>query len=456
MHLRSFRRAVALAMAGVLAVAAVASADSVRADGDLVQPGGQTFIDLGEVGPSAEITVAVAFTLVCGHFSHVDPGQTVTVSFGGATAPLDGDIIASESGTVGPVPSGWTADGDGCPEGQPSVTTGTTGSITLRAPSTAGEDYVYSTLWDKALSPAGANDAGAFNRTPTGLSFRLDVVGNTPPILTVPADVTIEGDAAGGWHASYVVSALDAEDDPDPTPDCTPAPGNVLPLGTTTVSCTVTDDGDLSDTGTFDVTVVDTTAPALAGVPADISVTSADPAGASVSWTAPTASDIVDVAPTVGCLPASGTTFTVGDTAVTCTASDASGNETSRSFTVHVDHVPPVEVVATWLEPLSPSGATFAANRGRTLPVKVSLSVDGTVRTTGDVGLVLVPCGGGDATTVAMAYGGGRWNASIDTSVLAGSCYEVHAVIDGLDSDGFRLELRGAEALQASVKGRSR
>jgi hypothetical protein len=456
MHLRSFRRAVALAMAGLLAMAAVASADSVRADGDLVQSGSQTFIDLGQVAPSAEITVAVAFTLVCGNLGHVDPGQTVTVSFGTATAPLDGDIVASEPGTVGPVPSGWTADGEGCPVDQPMVTAGTTGSITLRAPSIPGADYVYTTSWDKTLSPAGANDGSAFNRTPTGLSFTLEVVANTPPVLTVPADFTIEGDTAGGWNASYTVSAADAEDDPDPTPECTPGAGTVLPLGTTTVSCTVTDDGGLTDTGTFDVTVVDTTAPVLAGVPADISVTTADPTGARVNWAAPTATDIVDEAPAVGCLPASGTTFALGDTTVTCTASDGSGNQASRSFSVHVDHVPPITVAATWHEPLSPNGGTFAANRGRTLPVKVSLSVDGTLRTTGHVDLVLVPCGGGNATTAAMAYGGGRWNASVDTSVLAGPCYGVHAVIDGLDSDGFRLEVRGAEALKTQVKGRSR
>ena len=78
--------------------------------------------------------------------------------------------------------------------------------------------------------------------------------------LTVPADQTVEGDTTGGWVAAYAgVSATDAEDDPDPTPICSPAAGEVLPLGTTTVACSVTDSGGRSDSGSFDVTVVDTT-----------------------------------------------------------------------------------------------------------------------------------------------------------------------------------------------------
>jgi hypothetical protein len=67
----------------------------------------------------------------------------------------------------------------------------------------------------------------------------------------------------------------------------------VLGLGTTTVSCTVVDGGKLSVTDTFDVTVVDSTAPALT-VPGDQSVTTSDPNGAAVEYGSVSATDIVD------------------------------------------------------------------------------------------------------------------------------------------------------------------
>jgi hypothetical protein len=456
MHLRSIRRATALALAGLLVLAGAATADSVRADGDTIEPGAQTFVDLGQVAPSAEITVAIAFTLVCGNLSHPDPGQTITLSLDSATAPLDGDIAASSSGTVGPVPIGWTADGEGCPDPLPTLDTGTTGSLTLRAPSVPGAGYVYTTLWRRALSPAGNDDGSAFNRTSTGVSFTLEVVGNTPPVLTVPADSVVEGDTTGGWTASYAVSAVDAEDPVEPAPVCVPAAGSVLPLGATTVSCTATDSGGLQDADTFQVMVVDTTAPSLAGMPTDISVTTASLSGAVVSWVAPTATDVVDGAPLTTCLPVSGSTFAVGTTTVTCTAADASGNEASAAFLVDVRYVAPVTTSATWHEPLPADGSPFVANRGRTLPVKVTLRVDSAVRTEGDAALRLDPCGGGASTTVPMAYGGGRWNASLDTSALPGACFVVSAVIDGLDAGSFQLDLRGVEAAKTKATGRPR
>ncbi len=73
----------------------------------------------------------------------------------------------------------------------------------------------------------------------------MEVVANTPPVLTVPGDLTVEGDTTGGWTAAFSATASDAEDDPDPTPVCDPAAGAVLPLGTTTIGCSVVDAGGL-------------------------------------------------------------------------------------------------------------------------------------------------------------------------------------------------------------------
>ena len=57
-----------------------------------------------------------------------------------------------------------------------------------------------------------------------------------------------------------------------------------------------------------------------------------------------TATDAVTTSPAVDCTPASGSTFAVGDTVVTCAAADAAGNVATGTFTVTVTSVitPPV------------------------------------------------------------------------------------------------------------------
>ncbi|HYH92293.1 MAG TPA: HYR domain-containing protein [Candidatus Saccharimonadales bacterium] len=450
MVLRPLRRAVTLAAAGVIAFAGVASADVVRADGDVVSPTVETFIDLGEVAPSALISVDVGFVLGCASINHPDPGQTVTLAWLTGSHPVGGAIVSVTEGTVGPVPADWTADGEGCASPAPTVVGGTNSTVTVRAPSTPGTGYPYSIIYFKALSPAGNGDGTAFGTSSTAISFSLDVVANTPPVLTLPSDLTVEGDTTGGWTATYGIDATDAEDAPDPTPTCLPAAGAVLPLGTTTVSCSVTDSGGLSDSGTFDVTVVDTTAPALS-MPDDLSLTTADPAGATLGDDLPAAVDIVDPVASVGCDPGPGSTVPVGMTTVICTATDATGNRASGSYDVTVRYVPIHVATATWGEPVG-DGATFGANRGRTVPVKVSLAVDGAPRTTGSANLRLTPCGAdGPVAIQSLTPGGGRWNASLETSTLSASCYRVAAWIDSLQAGHFVLDLRGADAVKTGI-----
>jgi X-Pro dipeptidyl-peptidase len=71
--------------------------------------------------------------------------------------------------------------------------------------------------------------------------------------------------------------------------------------------------------------VTDTTAPTVAAAP-DVTASTADVTGTSVTYTAPKATDDLDPNPIVTCTPGSGTKFAVGATAVSCTAKDANGN----------------------------------------------------------------------------------------------------------------------------------
>jgi hypothetical protein len=80
----------------------------------------------------------------------------------------------------------------------------------------------------------------------------------------------------------------------------------------------------------------DTTPPVLT-CPSSVVVSDdlGSPPGESVSFTV-TASDSHDPAPIVVCVPPSGSFFPRGTTLVTCTATDASGNQSTCQFPVSV------------------------------------------------------------------------------------------------------------------------
>ena len=195
--------------------------------------------------------------------------------------------------------------------------------IVLTAPMTEGTGLHYRFGWSRTVTPSSGSDTGVFSGSSPQIEFVMNVatpVENTPPELQLPADSTVEGNATGGAAAAYTVTATDAEDAVAPTPSCTPATGSLLPLGLNTISCTATDSANLSASGSFHITVVDTTDPVLHGMPGDVSLTTNDPDGTTLTYTPPTATDIVDDAPDVQCSPVSGSTIPVGDTTVTCTA----------------------------------------------------------------------------------------------------------------------------------------
>jgi HYR domain len=90
----------------------------------------------------------------------------------------------------------------------------------------------------------------------------------------------------------------------------------------------------LWDMGAYELGPSDSVPPSIT-VPADITIAAEGPGGRPVSYNA-SAVDDVDGTVAVTCAPPSGSTFPIGTTSVTCTASDAAGNAASASFTVHV------------------------------------------------------------------------------------------------------------------------
>ena len=456
MHRRSLGRASALATVAVLAVAGLASADSLLGDANIVVDGAQGARYLGAFPASTEISVPVEFVMTCATSNHPDLGQTVSLGLASAlvTGP-GGEVVSMVPATIGPIASAWPDDGSGCPDPVPSLRS-TTGQVTLRTPSAAGVGYAYDIMFSRGVTPDGNNDPSALGVRDPAVRFTLDVVTNTPPVLSVAPDVTVEADTAGGWVVDWagIVSATDTEDDPDPAVDCSLDPGQTAALGATTVTCETTDSGGLADDAEFVLHVEDTGNPTIEDRD-DIQVTTNDPSGTVVTFDEPSATDVADGDVAVDCAPTSGSSFGVGTTPVTCTATDDNGNTASTAFDVTVNHVPSHTASATWGEPVGvANGGTFAANRGRNLPIKVTFAVDGVTRTTGDATVSLSPCGGGVATSLPLTYGGGRWNAAVDTGPLSGWCHTVTATIDGLTAGAFQLDLRGGEASKAKAKGK--
>jgi hypothetical protein len=80
------------------------------------------------------------------------------------------------------------------------------------------------------------------------------VVDITPPVVTVPANITVDSTGPGGVVVTFVVSAFD-DIDGVLTPTCSPASGATFPLGVTTVTCTATDSSQNEGSATFTVTV---------------------------------------------------------------------------------------------------------------------------------------------------------------------------------------------------------
>ncbi|WP_158263782.1 PxKF domain-containing protein [Deinococcus arcticus] len=229
--------------------------------------------------------------------------------------------------------------------------------------------------WTPEADEAGSSFVVAFtardasNVSAAPYSVTIQVPANTPPTLTLPGAQSAEATSAAGAAVPYSASATDAEDGAL-SPVCTPASGSTFALGTTTVTCTVEDSGGLSASGTFTVTVADTTPPTLAPSP-DLSVTPAPGQfSAPVNYPLPTASDVVDPSVVVACAPPSGSAFTLGSTTVTCTATDAAGNAAQSSFTVQVRFA-----VQGFFQPVRMNEVNVI-KAGSAVPLKFSLGGD--------------------------------------------------------------------------------
>ncbi|MBI1851448.1 MAG: HYR domain-containing protein, partial [Planctomycetes bacterium] len=179
------------------------------------------------------------------------------------------------------------------------------------------------------------------------VGFPVVAFGGEELSITCPDDVTAECTGPDGAIVSYgaptVTSTCSTLQGGPVMVDCTPPSGSLFPLGSTPVTCTARDQCGNQESCVFTVTVQDTTPPTIT-CPANITIECTSPAGATVSYPAPTSvTDRCSPVSTVTCTPASGSTFPRGATTVTCTVSDTAAppNTATCTFSVTVEDTRP-------------------------------------------------------------------------------------------------------------------
>ncbi len=213
-----------------------------------------------------------------------------------------------------------------------------------------------------------------------GFNFRIDLsmqssqaleivtppTDTTPPVISAPANIVTEATSAAGKVVTFAATATDNVDGPVQV-IASPASGSTFPITTTAVGLAASDAAHNTATASFLVTVQDTTPPAIGAAPVLTPIEATGPNGAVVTFTVPTATDIVDGTVAVSATPASGSTFGLGNSVVTLRSTDAHNNSASKTFAVVVqDTTPPALTLPTsqTLEATSAAGAvaTFAAS----------------------------------------------------------------------------------------------
>jgi hypothetical protein len=243
------------------------------------------------------------------------------------------------------------------------------------------------------------------------VSGRIFLESGDAPTVSVPSDLISETANLAGIAVTFDVSGTTYLG--PAAPSCTPASGFVFPQGVTTVTCTVTDIAGNSAIQSFTVTVrLPDTEPPVLMLPNPITAEATGPSGAVVSFVFhPT--DNVGIE-SFGCSNPSPSTFGLGVTSVSCTATDAAGNTATGSFTITVrdTQAPILALPASMLvDATTPAGATVAYAVSAMDLVSGSVAV--TCSPSGSsfpIGVTMVACTASDAFGNAA---GGSFTVSV-------------------------------------------
>jgi hypothetical protein len=178
----------------------------------------------------------------------------------------------------------------------------------------------------------------------TTCTFRVTVLDNQAPVVSCPSNLSVT--IPNGECSTAVTYEASATDNCSATVTYSPASGSVLTAGVTTVTATATDASGNTATCTFTVTVNNgDNVPPTINCPGLVYGTLLPGATSGTATFAATAADACSV--TLAYSHASGSTFPVGNTTVTVTATDGAGNTSTCAFTVSIPRYIYVDQTAT-------------------------------------------------------------------------------------------------------------
>jgi hypothetical protein len=360
---------------------------------------GQTTIVADAGGVSCEttntcgtLTVDPLNTPVGDNVRVVLVGAPVTVLFEHVTAA--GETSVESSSTAPQTPVGFQLSGTyydvtttAAFSGRIIVCVGYSG-VTFPDPAYIRLLHYENAAWADVTTGVDADDQFVCGTTTSLSPFVVaSAIDSTAPAIGAVAAVSAEATSASGSTVAFELPT--ASDDLDPAPQVVAMPpsGSTFVLGVTVVTVTATDRSGNTSSRTFDVIVTDTTPPALT-VSGNLTAEATGPSGAAVSFAA-TAVDTVDGPLAVQCAPSSGSTFPLGTTTVTCSATDAHANVASAGSLV---------TVADTTKPI----VTYVGNAG-------SYAVDQTV----DIRCTPTDSGSGVASTTCADISGPAYSFTL-------------------------------------------
>lgn len=227
-------------------------------------------------------------------------------------------------------------------------------SLTVEATSSDGANVSYPVeAWDavsgvssvSAVPPSGSHfrlgqearvtviaEDGKDNLTTC--EFSVTVKDTQPPKLTCPRDIVHVATSAEPIPVTYAPLELEDATGATLVEDPQHPSGSSFELGRTEVTLEAVDAGNRRSQCTFSVYVVDPVAPTIT-CPGPQQAVAIGPEGAAVEFPEASAEDALGP-PTLRYSAEPGSTFPVGETTVTATATDRGGNEASCSFTVTI------------------------------------------------------------------------------------------------------------------------
>ena len=177
------------------------------------------------------------------------PGYTVCGYSNGAIDPVSGDVYSITAWFgLGITSIAFTPAAGGA---STAFVTGAGNGLT----DTSQQGIVDLTFGKATSGIVGCNSLFFVDRYQSTVYEVTPACDTTPPVVTVPANFSVPQSQPGGAVVTFSVSATDETSPANPTVTCDWNSGDTFPLGTTSVTCSATDDAGNTGYGYFDVTV---------------------------------------------------------------------------------------------------------------------------------------------------------------------------------------------------------